>query len=239
MEASEQTRRKYISWKPQLERLRNLYDNPKPKSRIIRKLWRCAVKVRNSVSGLGRDQILMSQNAQSLSVSGLIYAIYSFRTRRLYVGQTLKTAMFRFQEHVRKSLRGEGESLHKAMRNLGWENFAVFSLEKFSAECMRETRARLGLAHSVLLPLLEKGFWIDYLHSYLPSGFNIHLSRHRLHRTNNPMRRCRTLVDSSLETCLPSVNQTHMEESPHSTDEVSDHSLRWTDLETGIAAAFT
>jgi hypothetical protein len=66
----------------------------------------------------------------ALSIKGVIYAVYCLRSKKLYVGQTKNTAFFRFQEHVRRALRGEGESLHKAVRRYGWENFRVFPLEK-------------------------------------------------------------------------------------------------------------
>ena len=120
------------------------------------------------------------------AVSGIIYAIYCERSRMLYVGQTSKTAMERFAQHARKARRGEGDSLHRAMRCHGWDRYRVFCLEKIPKRLYTDTKSFSQVATP------RERFWIDRLHTYKPLGFNVEFARRssrRLRiRKNNPMK---------------------------------------------------
>ena len=174
-----------------MERHQQFYDHHHPKLRVLRKLWNCAEEVRRKLTDCGRDQNMLVRGADALSVEGVVYAIYCVRSRMLYIGQTLKCAMFRFKEHVRTSLRGEGESLHAAMRRWSWEDFRVFPLEKIPSELYDKGSSKARARAFRLVATPRERFWIDKLHSYRPLGFNIQFSRrhrHRPDRVDNPMK---------------------------------------------------
>lgn len=184
------TKKTYISWAPHKTLSQQSYDDPTPIRRVLRKLWRCATRVRQELEQ--KDQSCLDRDQDALSVKGVIYAVYCFQTRKLYVGQTKNTAFFRFQEHVRRSLREEGESLHRAMRRYGWNKFRIFPLEKIP-DCLYmgksshkdETKAFRAAATP------RERFWIDYLHSFAPLGWNCefkHRTRRRQRRRRNPMK---------------------------------------------------
>lgn len=176
-----------------MERLQYLYDRHNPKSRVLRRLWRCVLPVRADLTQVLRDQSELGRDCQALQVKGVIYAIYCIQARKLYIGQTRNSAMSRFQEHVRETLRGEGEGLHRAMRKYGWENFGVFPLEKVPV-LPSTTGRRAGKPASTAFGTVatpRERFWIDRLHTYQPLGFNIQFAkrnRKRRNRRNNPMK---------------------------------------------------
>ena len=117
-----------------MERQQRSYDHHHPKLRVLRKLWNCAENVRKELSDCGRNQGMFAPGADALSVNGVLYAIMCTRSRMLYIGQTLRNAISRFKDHVRLSLRGEGEYLHAAMRRWKWEDFRAFPLENIPNE---------------------------------------------------------------------------------------------------------
>ena len=173
-----------------------MYDDRNPKLRVLRKLWRCAKEVRKALGKIHRPQSALVRNSEALNVTGVIYAIYCERTRFVYVGQTIKSAMARFEEHARSALRGEGERLHAAMRRFGWEQFRVFPLEILPSKswASRTGKARTRAFRQIANP--RERFWINFLHSYHPQGFNMVWSRRfrtGRKRVANPMRRHRVL----------------------------------------------
>lgn len=171
-----------------------MYDDRHPKLRVCRKLWRGAKRVRKALGKLNRPQSSLVRNSKALNVAGVIYAIYCERTRNIYVGQTIKSAQARFEEHARSALRGEGEPLHAAMRRFGWNRFRVFPLEVLPSKSWahRRGKARTRAFRQIANP--REQFWINYLHSYRPQGFNIVWGkrfRTGRKRIANPMRRHR------------------------------------------------
>jgi hypothetical protein len=110
-----------------------MYDNTGRRKRILTRLHTSAEAIRTVLSSQGNDQSALGVNRNSLAVKGVIYAIYCFRSMELYIGQTVKSCMDRFAEHVRSARRGDSEPLHKAMRRLGWRNFGCFPLEVISS----------------------------------------------------------------------------------------------------------
>ena len=171
-----------------------MYDDRNPKLRVLRKLWRGATDVRKALGKINRPQDALNRKSEALNVTGVIYAIYCERTRNIYVGQTIKSARARFEEHARSAQRGESERLHNAMRRFGWNRFRVFPLEVIPPEswASRSGKARIRAFRRLANP--RERFWINYLHSYHPQGFNVVWSR-RLRtgrkRVANPMRRHR------------------------------------------------
>ena len=56
---------------------------------------------------------------------GVIYKITNAINGKVYIGQTIKTAHERFQEHIYSARRGSKYALHSAIRKHGESNFAV------------------------------------------------------------------------------------------------------------------
>lgn len=128
-----------------MEAHQSFYDLPYPRHRVLRKLWKSALEVRQTLDGVGRDQSMLDKGLDALtSVKGVIYAIYCVRSRMLYVGQTYFSAMHRYKQHVVAAQRGEGEGLYRAMRSHGWERYRVFCLEKIPSNLYHDAKSLLG-----------------------------------------------------------------------------------------------
>lgn len=192
-------KRKNINWGPHRLLCQQAYDKLNSKRRIIKSLWESASQVRNAISQNGNGQVSqvsinqnnLNRDSEALKVKGIIYAIYSIHSHRLYIGQTKNSALRRFEEHVQASLRGDNEKLHIAMRKSGWKHFRVFPLEIIDPSKYNRgsKRARLRAFRSAATP--RERFWIDELHTYNHKGYNIQFGkrrRKRIHRQNNPMK---------------------------------------------------
>lgn len=181
-------------WGPTRERQQALYDLWLPRHKSLKKLWGSVLPVRSHLQTTC-DQSPLDRASGALQVTGVIYAIYCYRTTRLYVGQTIKSASARFESHINASLRGDNEPFHRAIRRYGWRNFSCFPLEiipkhqyvNYATAKARACAFRKHASHREL-------FWIERLHSYEPRGFNAqHRTRRRLGRKRvaNPMKHSR------------------------------------------------
>ena len=182
------------SWGPILARMQRMYDKGWFKKRLPRRiyqLWDVALKVRKGLESQGFSQELLRLKRNALLAEGVIYAIWSPRCERVYVGQTSSSAFHRFQQHVWKANKGSTLPLHRAMVAIGYDHFSVFPLEKvhYSYRNRSDRRKKFEQAATP-----RERYWIERLHTYSPRGFNLEYSgrrRHRPHRQHNPMKRHR------------------------------------------------
>ena len=190
-------------------------------SHIEKLLWNAArstvsrfpavARVRRIVDSLQTELNLVSDQASladlqmSLKVDGVIYAIVCCTTRRVYVGQTIKSALARFREHWNRAKHGATEPLHVALRKFGAQNFVIVPLEvlpRSEYAHVRPTKKdkfrKVRAFHKVASP--RELFWIDRLRSFSPVGFNVsHSVRkcRRRKRVSNPMKRHRQLAKAA------------------------------------------
>ncbi len=194
------------NWGPVRQRFQQVYDHQPAKPYAIEKLWRCANAIRAKLSQLGRSQAPLDVGSTAYQTHGVIYAICCFRSRKLYVGQTVKTCMDRFIEHVNTALRGDSEPLHQAMRKIGWQYFMVFPLECIPMEEWLDPKGKKSTQRFRALANAREMFWIDYLHSYQTLGFNVQFGerrRRRHHRKCNPMKWRRARRDGPAPIAVP------------------------------------
>lgn len=91
----------------------------------------------------------------------IIYRIYNKETQENYIGQTTKTAEYRFQEHIREAkqaFRGEKRDFpyfHRMLLYYGINNFAIEILEEVPEDKADEREI----------------YWINYYDSYY-NGYN-------------------------------------------------------------------
>ena len=114
----------------------------------------------------------------------MIYAIYSTRSRKLYVGQTKTTCKLRFEQHVHAARRGEvvNQELYARMRKWGIDDFHIFPLEKIPDDSFRQgsKAQQMELFRKAATP--REIYWINKLGSGRPRGFNIQFVAPRRHR---------------------------------------------------------
>ena len=70
-----------------------------PKRRVMKKLWHAVSVVRPLLEPTICQQGLR-QNTHALLQKGVIYCIFSWKTRHLYVGQTSKSCDARFHRNM-------------------------------------------------------------------------------------------------------------------------------------------
>ncbi|MGA9041563.1 MAG: hypothetical protein WB421_13590 [Terriglobales bacterium] len=157
-----------------------------PKRRVMKKLWHAVSVVRPLLEPTICQQGLR-QNTHALLQKGVIYCIFSWKTRHLYVGQTSKSCYARFQEHVREARTRPSTLLHRLIHTHGYHNFGVFPLEKLPDQ-YRDINEFKKFATPREL------FWIQRLHTHVGNGLNM---EHRPHgrqkrrRNRNPLKRYR------------------------------------------------
>jgi len=142
----------------------------------------------------------------------VIYVLYHIRNpRRLYVGQTRRTAFRRFTEHVRDArrifARGEESTdiLHRYMARVGWQDFRIFPIEHISYTPQDEGTpgihefpdTRTGRQEFRTRAAVREVFWKRILHAFMPRGLCLEGKRenhkksrkgqHSLQRTQNAL----------------------------------------------------
>jgi hypothetical protein len=175
--------------------MQKMYDKGWFKKHLPKKLlqlWEVVLKVRKERedAGVSQDALRLKRNA--LAVTGVIYAIWSTRTSRVYVGQTCSSSFHRFQQHCWRARRKPELPIHRAMARFGWRNFFIFPLEKIDVSSVKG--GKLAREEFARRATPREEFWINRLHTFCPLGFNVRSSgrqRHRPHRRNNPMKWCR------------------------------------------------
>ena len=88
---------------------------------------------------------------------GIIYKITNKINNKIYIGQTIHTLLYRWNNHIRASNRGSNIYFHKTIRKYGKENFIVEEIDQ--AESKNE------------LNLLEIQYIKQY-NSLAPNGYN-------------------------------------------------------------------
>ncbi|HVW97146.1 MAG TPA: hypothetical protein VHA56_14340 [Mucilaginibacter sp.] len=159
--------------------------------RCVKRTWRSVIKVRRELQKHGSDQRSLLRGREALSVTGVIYAIMAVGSQKLYVGQTVKSALARFQQHVSTARRGESTPLHVHIRQVGIHPFYLIPLEVIPPRMYTSANGKVDnkLFRSVASP--REKFWIERLHSYQPRGYNVEWSgrnRHRHRTRSNPMK---------------------------------------------------
>eukprot|EP00736_Rhodelphis_marinus_P000258 Rmarinus@m.22835 len=124
-----------IKWAPWRDLTNMMYDLHKTdslhKCSTLRRLGRIAQAVREERQVfVDQTPLDVGKNAAT-TCEGVIYAIYSTKGRRVYVGQTIKTAQERFEKHVTDA-RAErtNQPIHKLIRRFGLTSIHVFPLER-------------------------------------------------------------------------------------------------------------
>jgi hypothetical protein len=182
-----------FDWKKEGKLLQSRYDDGHylphiPKA--VKRTWRSVIIVRRELQKLGADQRSLLRGREALSAKGVIYAIMSLGSQKIYVGQTVKSALDRFQQHVSTARRGEATPLHVHIRQVGIGKFYIIPLEVIPKHRYIGVDGKVDnrLFRSVATP--REKFWIERLHSYTPRGYNVEWAgrkRHR-HRSQNPMK---------------------------------------------------
>jgi hypothetical protein len=152
--------------------------------------------VYNFTQGVPDSQSCLDQNKGALEVKGIIYAIWCSKSRKIYIGQTINSAIQRFQEHFRAARDGANLPLYDAIRNLGLNPFFIFPLEKIVYIDHPDSDTRL--ANFTLVAYDREKFWINHLKSWKPLGYNTIWSARRKrcrHSKRNPMKRFRQPKD--------------------------------------------
>lgn len=127
-----------------------------------------------------------------MQAKGIIYAIYTDTTKKLYVGQTLNSAIERFKQHVYAARNGEGLPMYESMRRNGIDRFFIIPLEVIVYE--KHPTRTLNRENFTRVATQREQFWVNLLKTWRPLGFNTVWSARRKrcrHSKRNPMKRHR------------------------------------------------
>lgn len=168
--------------------MQRMYDMNDPKLKVLRKLRRCASRIKVAMSGYRLYDLPVHND--SLKVKGVIYAIFCLRSKKIYVGQTISSAELRFKQHVRASIRGDNDVFHRDMRRIGWKHFIVFPLEQLPVDERRHKQhPKQYVKQWRQISSPRELFWIEWLHTRAPLGWNTQIRRRNRHRNRvvNPL----------------------------------------------------
>lgn len=169
-------------------------------NKILRDLRHVASKVRTEQQALGYTQHALTlrtpDSPHPLEIPGVIYAIVSLHPRKVYIGQTKRSAMHRFKQHVTSARHPETKEgqqpLYKAMRRYGLDNFFLFPLEHIQYT-HDDNNAKNDTKAFTTVATPREIFWINRLRTWRPRGYNtIYATRSRArcrHAHHNPMTR--------------------------------------------------
>ena len=91
-----------VDWKKEIKRLQHKYDQPVQETslRIVKKLWKLKARIQGELefNNLG-SQSKLGRFKRSLDVTGVIYAIFSTRAKKIYFGRTKNSCFERFKQH--------------------------------------------------------------------------------------------------------------------------------------------
>jgi hypothetical protein len=183
-----------IQWKGKEDvKLQQKYDRGHYGSHLPRRLrsvWRSALGVRHQLQQSGNDQTCLRRGKNALHVSGIIYAIVSSKSQRVYVGQTIHSALHRFHQHVAHARKGEMTPLHVHIRKVGLHAFYLIPLEKIpTSHYMIHGNHDVNKFRSLAND--RERHWIERLHAYQPRGFNVeYASRKRAKRNRTSKKMC-------------------------------------------------
>lgn len=177
-----------ISWQPILQRLQASYDKVSHR-RVLSRLWRISKFVRNIRNQEGAPQDSLDQKCNALSVEGVIYAIYCWKSCKIYVGQTVGSSFERFKQHVQKA-RKVNTPLYRDIRRIGFDAFGVFPLEKIPVNLYPSKAGKQKNKVFTTLATPRERFWIDHLHTGLRKGWNVQFTSRKkvIKRGHNPMK---------------------------------------------------
>jgi hypothetical protein len=110
-----------------------------------------------------------------VTTKGVVDAVYHKHRNFLYIGETMRSAMDRFKEHVRAVLRwkqtgkaSDGYPLARAIARFGWENFGTFPLEHIPGTFQPGTKP--GRRDFEVISKVREKFWIERLHTWVKEG---------------------------------------------------------------------
>lgn len=183
--------------------------------RCVKKTWGSVITVRRELQKHGADQRKLLRGKGALAVSGVIYALMSMGSQKIYVGQTVHTALSRFQQHVSAARRGESTPLHVHIRSVGIHKFYVIPLEVIPTHRYigKDGKVDNTLFRAAASP--RERFWIERLHSYTPRGYNVEWAGRKRHRhRSSPMKWARAVdrhlpafpLNANVERDFPSQN---------------------------------
>lgn len=183
-----------VSWAAHRKRMQASYDRKNPHRKAVKRLWRAAKTVRKDLEEKGLPQTALEQDKEALQVKGVIYAVFCWSARKVYVGQTINSVLQRFEQHTRDARAGQAEPFHKDLARLGLAKFSVFPLEVVDESYKVIPKAggrQLKKFRELANP--REMFWIRRLHSQVHNGgYNLQFAhckrRVRRHRGNNPMK---------------------------------------------------
>lgn len=185
-------RARRVKWAPVLAKAQRMYDKKWMRLKRIARLREKAYAVRRQLHAHGIDQKPLLRGKEALLVEGVIYALWSPFSRKLYVGQTSKSPFHRYMQHYWKSLTKPNRPVSKFFRACGFRNVFVFPLEVISRSYLQHTNPKKRLRHFRQLATERECYWIERLHTYRPRGLNVEFSvrnRQRPHRCFNPFNR--------------------------------------------------
>jgi hypothetical protein len=162
-----------IAWASTFRRLQASYDKKWVRSRVAKRLRRLVKPIRRLLTRQGVRQRTLLRNRSALDVKGVIYAMYSTQSNKVYVGQTLGTAVARFQQHVWKAHAGKGTPLSQFIRKVGMGSMFIFPLEVIPKDKYMDTQTSKGRRKAFLdAATPRERFWMEHLHTYEPRGLN-------------------------------------------------------------------
>ena len=109
-----------------------------------------------------------------LSIAGVIYAIVNLPSGKIYVGQTILSALKRFQIHWynRRGSDQKSWNLHRLMCKQNIRNFLVWPLEKIDPilYCYNGVPNKHDFRRAATI---RERFWVQRLQALSPRGLNI------------------------------------------------------------------
>jgi hypothetical protein len=156
------------------------------RNRTLKRLSRIVLKVRSERTLLGFDQSSLLNSTCISTVTHVIYAVFSLVHRRIYVGQTTKSAYERFKQHVSCSnsfIRNKKNSnktdwykdqTRSLYADLNDQAFGSRSYYTFPLEVIPElNRLDLNKVQITSMLLDRESFWMHHLHTFVAFGYNI------------------------------------------------------------------
>jgi hypothetical protein len=134
----------------------------------------------------------------------VIYALYHISLpRRIYVGQTGKTAFDRFKRHVQDTKAifrdgiAEGDKatpFHRHMAYVGWQGFRIFPLKRIPGVFPKTLK---GVEQFRKAAMPRETFWKRTLHAFMPNGLCLE------GQSKRQVRQSRGMIVGNVGTCTP------------------------------------
>lgn len=104
----------------------------------------------------------MAYNKETGMYEGYIYLIENTINNKKYVGQTTRTPILRFKQHIKDSHKRDCY-FHRAINKYGKENFKLFTIYKYESSNLKDVKNKIND---------KEIYYIDLYDTYNPNGYN-------------------------------------------------------------------